>query len=222
MDIGNKDKYIKLVAGAREGLEKLKKKILDAGIACEETKILTEKIKMELDKLMTHAKVLDKKVRVRDDISASSMRSLAQIEADLTGYNKMIADFLKTSKKSTFEKPADKFETYKKQLDDLEEKINIGECKTVDINKLAEEITKYAHGCINFTDFYNEYKSKLNGAYDNLKCKNEEFDKLNSEESWAQWFNKNFIPFIKATGWTIFTTVIGFYTNKILSEFYSE
>lgn len=209
---------IEIIENARSELEKFKQKFIAANTVCEEAKAFATLLNVELNKLQSNIAILKQKIEEKKNIDSSNVRSLIKIEIECDGCQKALSDFNELS--NEIKNPTDKFEIYRDLLNNLRKKVEKDE--PVDVADKTKDIFPYIRDCLEFINFYNKYKVKLNTTYDILKSKNKEFEQLHSEKSWSQWCDTKFKPFLKTTVLTIFSAVISFYTNKILKDFYTE
>lgn len=220
INIGNnsKNNYGEIVQGAKEDFEKLKKNFSNANIAFHETKIFSEKLKNEIDNLRKNLKILEEKANEDGSVKPTDLRALIDAKAETDEFDKVLSDFIIRSKK--VETPLDNFETFEQELNSLEDDIK----NDVDfkiIGKKMEEVYSYSTKCINFIDFYNHYKNKLDNAYKILVDRNKEVNKLISGESWVDCFGKMFNPYVKAIAVAVLSTTVSFFTNKILKSMFT-
>lgn len=218
MDNNAKNQYGEVIKGAKEDFKKLKKNFSNANIAFHETKIFSEKLKNGIDNLRKNLKILEEKANEDGSVKPTDLRALIDAKAETDEFDKVLSDFIIRSKK--VETPLDNFETFEQELNSLEDDIK-NDVDSKIVGKKMEEIYSYVTKCINFINFYNHYKNKLDNAYKILVDRNKEIKKLISGESWVDCFGKMFNPYVKAIAVAVLSTTVSFFTNKILKSMFT-
>ncbi len=220
INIGNnsKNNYGEIVQGAKENFEKLKKNFSNATIALNETTAFSEKLEVEIDNLRKNLKILEEKANEDGSVKPTDLRALIDAKAETDEFDKVLSDFIIRSKK--VETPLDNFETFEQELNSLEDDIK-NDVDSKIVGKKMEEIYSYVTKCINFINFYNHYKNKLDNAYKILVDRNKEVNKLISGESWVDCFGKMFNPYVKTITSAVLSASVSFFTNRVLTSMFT-